>query len=145
MLPARPKIFHGREAELNHIVHDLMQGSARIAILGAGGIGKTSLAKAALHQPEIGARYEHRLFIAADSTTTSIELMASVVSYIGLKPERDLTNSLVQHFSRAGPCLLILDNLETPWEPMESRHGVEEFLAKLTDIPHLSLMVGVVY
>ncbi|KAJ7493526.1 hypothetical protein FB451DRAFT_1490663 [Mycena latifolia] len=33
------------------------------------------------------------------------------------------------------------DNLETPWEPKESRGGVEEFLSLLADIKHLALII----
>jgi hypothetical protein len=36
----------------------------------------------------------------------------------------------------------MLDNLETVWEPMDSRGGVEELLSLLTDIPQLALMVS---
>jgi hypothetical protein len=38
--------------------------------------------------------------------------------------------------------LLILDNLETVWEPQESRADIEEFLSLITDVEHLALMVG---
>ncbi|KAJ7908200.1 hypothetical protein B0H13DRAFT_1575152, partial [Mycena leptocephala] len=38
-------------------------------------------------------------------------------------------------------CLLVLDNLETPWEPIQSRPGVEGLLSLLTDIPHLALII----
>ncbi|KAJ7889437.1 hypothetical protein B0H14DRAFT_3126935 [Mycena olivaceomarginata] len=41
-----PKIFYGRESELDHIMKMLAQKPARIAILGGGGMGKTSLARA---------------------------------------------------------------------------------------------------
>ncbi|KAJ7131116.1 hypothetical protein C8R44DRAFT_850016 [Mycena epipterygia] len=111
-----PKIFYGREKQLEEILVHLTQESAHIAILGAGGIGKTSLARAALHHPQISAKYQHRFFVAADSATTSIELAALTGSHLGLKPE-------------------------TPWEPLESRGGVEEFLSLLTDIPHLALII----
>ncbi|KAJ7863001.1 P-loop containing nucleoside triphosphate hydrolase protein, partial [Mycena leptocephala] len=143
MLPAKPKIFHGRESELKQIVQSLQQesGSTRIAILGAGGMGKTSLARAALHHPEVAAKYEHRLFVAADSATTSIELAALIGSQLALKPGKDLTKAVVQHFSRGPPCLFILDNLETPWESIESRSGVEEFLSLLADVQHMALIV----
>ncbi|KAJ7131102.1 hypothetical protein C8R44DRAFT_731370 [Mycena epipterygia] len=136
-----PKIFHGREQQLEKTVASLTQQSAHIAILGAGGIGKTSLARAALHHPDVAGKYEHRFFVAADSATTSIELAALTGSHLGLKPGKDLTKAVVQFISTGPPCLLVLDNLETPWEPLESRGGVEEFLSLLTDIPHLALII----
>ncbi|KAJ7817671.1 hypothetical protein B0H14DRAFT_3741639 [Mycena olivaceomarginata] len=37
--------------------------------------------------------------------------------------------------------ILILDNMETPWEPVSTRTNVEEFLSLLTDISHLALLV----
>ncbi|KAJ7131136.1 hypothetical protein C8R44DRAFT_55600 [Mycena epipterygia] len=141
LLPAKPKIFHGREEQLEEIVVSLTQQSAHIAILGAGGIGKTSLSRAALHHPDVSAKYEHRFFVAADSATTSIELAALTGSHLGLKPGKDLTKAVVRYLSTSPPCLLVLDNLETPWEPLESRGGVEEFLSLLTGIPHLALII----
>ncbi|KAJ7451382.1 hypothetical protein FB451DRAFT_1374414 [Mycena latifolia] len=142
LLPAKPKIFHGRESELHEILQNFCNKEApRVAILGTGGIGKTSLAKAALHHPDISAKYETKLFVACDSATTSIEVAALVGSNIGLKPGRDLTKPVVQHFAQGPPSLLVLDNLETPWEKIESRGGVEEFLSLLTDVPHLALII----
>ncbi|KAJ7082790.1 hypothetical protein C8R44DRAFT_904772 [Mycena epipterygia] len=141
MLPAKPKILHGRESELKHMVETLQQEPARIAILGAGGMGKTSLAKAALHHPDIITKYRYRFFVAADSATTSIELAALIGLHIGLKPGKDLTKPVVGYFSNNDPSLLVLDNLETLWEPMDSRGGVEEFLSSLTDVSHLALMI----
>jgi predicted ATP-dependent serine protease len=141
MLPAIPKIFHGRESELNAIVQTLHQGSARIAILGAGGMGKTSLAKAALHHPDIVTKYEQCFFVVSEAATTSIQLAALIGEHIGLNPVKDLTQKVINYFSRRGPSLLVLDSLETVWEPLESRGEVEELLSKLTDVPHLALLV----
>ncbi|KAJ7482455.1 P-loop containing nucleoside triphosphate hydrolase protein, partial [Mycena latifolia] len=141
MLPAKPKIFHGRESELKKVVDILQQESPRITILGAGGMGKTSLAKAALHHPDIAAKYEQCFFIVSDSVTTSVELSGLIGEHIGFEPAKDLTKQVIQYFATTGPSLLILDNLETSWEPLESRAGVEELLSKLTDVPHLALMI----
>ncbi|KAJ7434677.1 P-loop containing nucleoside triphosphate hydrolase protein, partial [Mycena latifolia] len=142
LLPAKPKIFHGRELELQEILQNFRNKEApRVAILGTGGIGKTSLAKAALHHPHISANYETKLFVACDSATTSIELAALVGSNIGLKPGRNLTKTVVQHFAHGPPCLLVLDNLETSWEPVESRGGVEEFISLLSEVSHLALII----
>jgi hypothetical protein len=38
---------------------------------------------------------------------------------------------------------LVLDNLETLWEPANARADIEEFLSLLTDIKHLALIVSV--
>jgi Cdc6-like AAA superfamily ATPase len=143
ILPSEPNIFHGRESELSDVLKNFDQESPRIAILGAGGMGKTSLARAILHHTEITAKFgQHRYFVSCDSIATRVELVALIGSHLGLKPDRDLTKPVIQYFSRSPPSLLILDNLETVWEPAESRGDIEGFLSLLTDVNHLALMVG---
>ncbi|KAJ7442883.1 hypothetical protein FB451DRAFT_1438049 [Mycena latifolia] len=135
LLPAKPKIFHGRESEFQEILQNFSNKEVpRVAILGTGGIGKTSLAKAALHHPGISANYENKLFVACDSATTSIELAALVGSNIGFKRGRDLTQPVVQHCAHGPPCLLVLDNLETSWEPIETR--ARQTFIDITDNDH---------
>ncbi|KAJ7027716.1 hypothetical protein C8F04DRAFT_1189276 [Mycena alexandri] len=58
MLPTEPQIFHGRESELADILKLFNQGIPKIVILGAGGMGKTSLARTLLHHPNITAQYQ---------------------------------------------------------------------------------------
>jgi GTPase SAR1 family protein len=143
MLPAQPKIFYGRDKELAQVVAALVgPESARIAILGAGGMGKTSLAKAALHHPDVTENFRQHFFVAADSATTTADLADLVGSHLGLKPSKKATKMTVDYFSNSGSCLLVLDNLETVWEPTESRGDVEEFLSSLTDVGDLALIVS---
>jgi hypothetical protein len=113
----------------------------RIAILGGGGMGKTSLAKVVLHHPDTVANFGQRFFVSAEAATSSVELAALIALHVGLNPGKDLTKPVVQFFARKSPSLLILDNLETVWEPIQSRGGIEEFLSMLTDIEHLKLIV----
>ncbi|KAF8157638.1 hypothetical protein K438DRAFT_1777131 [Mycena galopus ATCC 62051] len=141
MLPSEPKIFYGREKELDNILKSLGQLSPRIAILGGGRMGKTSLARAALHHPQTSAKFKQRLFVSAEAATTSMELAALIRLYVGLNLGKDITKSVVHYFSRQMSCLLILDNLETVWEPLESRAGVEELLSLLAEVEQLGLIV----
>jgi hypothetical protein len=105
-------------------------------------MGKTSLAKAVIHHSKIAGRYEQQcFFVACDSAMTPVELAALIGTHLGLKPGKDLTRPVIQHFSSSSPSLLILDNLETLWEPADSRANIEEFLSLLTDVEHLALMV----
>jgi GTPase SAR1 family protein len=143
MLPSEPKIFHGRDSELSDILQLFNQGTPRIAILGSGGMGKTSLARAVIHHAQIKTRYQqHCFFVACDSASSTVELAALIGVNIGLKPGRNLSQAVVQHFSSSPSSLLVLDNLETLWEPMECRSDIEEFLSLLADIEHLALMVS---
>jgi hypothetical protein len=143
MLPSEPKIFHGRATEISEILKIFSQETPRIAILGAGGMGKTTLARAIIHHTEITSRYDqHRFFVACDSTTIKVELAATIGAHLGLKPGKDASQLVIKHFSGGPPSLLILDNLETLWEPTESCSQVEEFLSLLTNVDHLALIVG---
>jgi hypothetical protein len=106
-------------------------------------MGKTSLARAVIHHSEIAGRYEQqRFFVACDSAATQVELAALIGTHLGLKPGKDLTHPVIQHFSGSPHSLLILDNLETLWEPTDSRANIEEFLSLLTGVEHLALMVS---
>ncbi|KAJ7759892.1 hypothetical protein B0H16DRAFT_1688847 [Mycena metata] len=142
MLPAEPKIFYGRESELADILNHFRESTPRIAILGAGGMGKTSLAQTVLHHEEIMMKYQgNRLFVVCDTAASKVELAGLIGAHLGMKPGKDLTRALLYHLSEGSPTLLILDNLETVWEPVESCKEVEEFLPLLTDIASLALMV----
>jgi hypothetical protein len=88
-------------------------------------------------------KYEqHRFFAACDTAGPQIDLAAIIGAHLGLNPGKNLTATVLRHFSAGPPSLLILDNLETIWEPTESREDIEEFLSLLTDVQHLGLIVS---
>ncbi|KAJ7772782.1 P-loop containing nucleoside triphosphate hydrolase protein [Mycena olivaceomarginata] len=132
MLPSEPKIFHGRESEVSDTLALFDTGNPRIAILGGGGMGKTSLARALLHHPKIITTYEqNRFFVSCNSVSTEPEVVALIGAHLGLKRGIDLTQPVLRHFSNSPPSLLILDELETLWEQVESHSEIEELLALL--------------
>ncbi|KAJ7244702.1 hypothetical protein C8J57DRAFT_1725593 [Mycena rebaudengoi] len=141
LLPPFPQIFHGREAELQDVVNILVQNSAHIAILGAGGMGKTSLATAALHNLQVEAKYTQRYFVPCHSSPTCTELVATIADHVGLEKGSNMAKKIAHYFAHAPPSLLVLDNLETCWESLACRSEVEEFLSLLTDVSHLALII----
>ncbi|KAJ7454936.1 hypothetical protein B0H11DRAFT_2324359 [Mycena galericulata] len=141
LLPSAPQIFHGRESELKDVVDLLLQAAPRVALLGPGGIGKTSLARSALHHPEVADRYQDRYFISCDSAGTVEDLALAVATALGVELTGKLSAVIVKHLRTQARCLLVLDNFETPWEPSATRPQVEEFLSVLADFPHVALLV----
>ncbi|KAJ6582623.1 hypothetical protein DFH09DRAFT_287520 [Mycena vulgaris] len=141
LVPASPQIFHGRESELEDVFCTLLQHAARVVILGTGGMGKTALALASLHHPGVEQKYPHRHFISCESANSCGELISIVGAHLGLEQSRQLSKAIFSHFSNCSPALLVLDNMETPWEPASTRTKVEDFLSLLADVPHLALLI----
>jgi hypothetical protein len=104
-------------------------------------MGKTTLAMATLHHRKVVDRFPTRHFISCDSSHTNESLVATITSNLGLEPSRGLVRDVIHHLSTGPPCLVILDNFETPWEPVDGRAKVEELLSLLTDVPHVALLV----
>ncbi|KAJ7719507.1 hypothetical protein B0H16DRAFT_1795271 [Mycena metata] len=94
-------------------------------------------------QDQAQLRYQELLdlveIMSSSDSTSSVSNMysGSYTSYSG----KDLTQEVLEHLTSAPPSLLILDNLETPWEPVGSRKEIEEFLSLLTDVASLALLV----
>ncbi|KAJ7268637.1 hypothetical protein C8J57DRAFT_1228338 [Mycena rebaudengoi] len=65
----------------------------------------------------------------------------TIADHIGLEKGSNMTKKVAHYFSHAPPSLLVLDNLETPWEALSARSEVEELLSILTDALHLGLMI----
>ncbi|KAJ7154633.1 P-loop containing nucleoside triphosphate hydrolase protein, partial [Mycena filopes] len=142
VLPPFPKIFHGRDSELELIVSNLKSHPAHIAVLGPGGMGKTTLAVAALHHPDITSLYEQRYFVSCESASNKAQLVNLIGARLGLEASKLLSKSIIDSFLVAAENkLLVLDNFETPWEGPDGRAEVEEFLSQLSEVPQLSLLV----
>ncbi|KAJ6549613.1 P-loop containing nucleoside triphosphate hydrolase protein [Mycena vulgaris] len=141
MLPPAPQIFYGRESELDEVLSMLKQDRARMVILGMGGMGKTTLATAALNHPDVIAKFPARYFVSCHSTASRDDLVSSIVAQLNLERGSNSVKKVLQHFTRGPATLLVLDNFETVWEPTAGRSKVEDFLSVLAEIPQLALLI----
>ncbi|KAJ7113135.1 hypothetical protein C8R44DRAFT_882155 [Mycena epipterygia] len=148
MLPASPKIFYGREEEVKHLTNTIMQSApARIAICGADGVGKTAVALAAAHSAEISTLFgQHRYVVECDGATDVKQLVGAIALQLGLgstgkKPVIRHLSALAGEAEEKTPVLIVLDALDRAWKPRENRSTVEDFLALLADLQHVTLVV----
>ncbi|KAF7344650.1 hypothetical protein MVEN_01625200 [Mycena venus] len=147
MLPASPKIFYGRDEEIQHLTKLItLSKPARIAICGTEGLGKTAVALATSHSPEISQMFGvHRYFIECDGARDPKQLVAAIAIHLQLEGtgRKHVIRHLTETATEETPMLLVLDALDRAWKPHENRSDVEDFLSLLADLQHLTLIVTV--
>ncbi|KZV66649.1 hypothetical protein PENSPDRAFT_755582 [Peniophora sp. CONT] len=144
-LRAANAIFYGRESEVEAAV-DLIASRrpARVAILGPGGIGKTSIALAILHDPKVDAIYgDWRCFMSCEATTTADAVVRVLADAIGVSIEKGVSSEnsrhrLISHLKTISG-IICLDNLETPLDA--DRNNLEEFLNEMSALPRVALLI----
>ena len=137
-----PRNCFGREEAVAQVVAAILaKPPAPVAILGPPGVGKTTVAVTALHEPRVVKRYRsRRFFVRADGVSGRDALVAAVAAAAALEAGPGLEERTWRELERDA-ALLVLDNAETPWdaEPL----AVEELLAQLAAVPGLALVATV--
>lgn len=136
--------FIGREDELVAIEKALVDNQKLKCVLiqGGPGIGKTTLSRAAATKVSISKtfREEHRWFVPLEAARTDTDLRSSIAHCLGLEDNTSFEKVLTRLSMTGG--LLVLDNLETCWEPPDQRASVEETLRQIAETPGVAIVVS---
>ena len=140
-MPPAPTAMFGRDLEKNTINQTLLTAEhPRIAILGSGGMGKTTLALSVLHAPEIMNHYKNLYFTSCEAAT-SVDLLLSELADVLEIPSANRDSNLynkVLHILNQPSTILCLDNFETTWVEVEPQRPVHNLLSQVNSLSNIS-------
>jgi tetratricopeptide (TPR) repeat protein len=146
--PTAPQIFFGRDTELAQIIHmitvNVGSHPARIAILGPGGYGKTTPARAVLTVEQIQEHFrDARYFVPCESVTSSGALLTELGKSLGvLEGGSDALWSRIQAILTSKDSIICFDNFESPWDQdFEIKYTVEELLSRVTELHSVTVLI----
>jgi len=117
---------------------------ARIAILGPGGYGKTTLANAVLTHQRVQEHFgDARYFVACESVFSAGALVIELAKTLGLLDmATDASWSRICSVLDAKDCVVCLDNFESPWDQDgDMRCSVEELLSRIAELRRTTLLI----
>ncbi|KZP07304.1 TPR-like protein [Athelia psychrophila] len=135
--PLAPDIWFGRDGTVSTLA-GIIAGNEnpRIAIMGAGGIGKTATTLHFIRHEAVVTRYGDRIFfVACDAATSTQLLVSSILKIIGVSagPGENLVTVMHRALKGAPPTLLLLDNFESTWEAEKAHAAIRDLLQKIAD------------
>jgi tetratricopeptide (TPR) repeat protein len=141
-IPTLTRHFVGRAPDVESIAPAIASFSKPyVLIQGGAGIGKTELSKAVAHSDQVKKRFgDRRWFVPLENAATAEAMEDAIARAVGCDPSQGIR--AVLDAVRGRPALLILDNLETPWEATDQRRATEDLLATLASEKELALLAS---
>lgn len=143
-IPSPPLHFMGRDEDIATLLEVLLGTTPTRAILvrGGPGIGKSSLTRAICNHNDVIEHFgeARRWFVELDTASTAVAMEDAIARAIGLDPANGFKATLAGLRQRPG--LLVLDNLETPWDPQGERTRTEASVAAIAAIPNVAVLAS---
>ncbi|KAG2030685.1 hypothetical protein BDR03DRAFT_1095915 [Suillus americanus] len=145
--PSRPAMLYGRDdlvAELTNLVVN----DEHLALIGPGGMGKSSLAKAIINEPPVKHKFaDRRFFVTYDgvdpSTITFETFMTRFAGALGIEIAGADPVRQISTFLYSASALVVLDNAETFEEASASSAlgDIPPAIAEIASIPGVILLL----
>ncbi|KAG2136845.1 hypothetical protein BD769DRAFT_1773893 [Suillus cothurnatus] len=146
--PSRPSMFYGCDDLVAELTTLVVNGK-HIALIGAGGIGKSSLAKAILHEPLTIEKFADRRFFVTydglDPSTITLETFTTCFAgALGIELAGANHMRQIYTFLCSASALVVLDNAETFEEASESSAlgEIPSAIAEIAWIPGVVLILS---